>query len=481
MLRIRLDSKLTHEDKPKPVYIIHNGGDKLVSAQYFQDDLTDYWLDYLNVHYEFDENWKDKIRKEFDELKNKPLTNCTLWELHRMVKYHKDVNTTFPNSILFIKKIRLEVASRLENAKNEGNIFNIYNLSIDLNYIINNEFSLICDEKNTNVTIDEVQSLYEEIKTLEVNTGIKNFFPQTKYVKFLLLSLKKTYKDKEALGSIQKCITLIDRCLELYKEYEENINWSKNNYPYVFQLPLTDCFNKISRTERLFVFSSFLLPLTKEKYIDELTNYKLEIAQLDASIRVLDNIDKHITGLAETKKEFDDDVAAMKLDVEEISRNAKDREFRAIEIIGIFTAIISFVAASLPTFKFINTPLDAAMYMLALATSFSVFVLLLLLAFRGVEKAKEYKKIIIGGFIIVLILWTVIILISEPFNKKDNSSKGANGNKNSISNIIVSPTDINNQYVPIPANKSLKKESLLKPTRHDTVFKLVTPCPRNPY
>lgn len=440
LFRYRLDTKLENEDEPKPAYIINNGKELPVAASTFNDAVFDDWLSYLEVHYQLISGWEAFIREDFQLDLDIPLNECTIIQLHRRIKYYKDVNRKFPESIDNIRVIRNEFERRLSDANAKNNEFLIYCYSVDLIYAINNEFSLICEEKNPECEFELVNTFYNKIVDLEDKIGVKNFFPQTKYLQYLLRLLEKNNN----LDSVKDNRKIIITCNSLFKKYEENLDWSKKHYRYVFQLPFKECF---PASKKIFVYSSFLLPLTKNKIHEEFIKNKNLVEQKDASIKLLENIEDRMGTLYSLNEK-----------ISKFSTDIKDKEFRAIEVIGVFTAIISFVAASLPTFKFVKTSLDAALYSLALSTSFSVFVLLLLSAFRGPEKLREYKKILIYGGFATLTLWVATICLSTYFKAQEKESST---NKNSISNnVIVSPTDINSQTVP---SRTITKATNAKP------------------
>lgn len=307
-------------------------------------------------------------------------------KLHRLIKYYKDVDSHQSTNIKFLKKIRIEIGRRWEEAKKsiDTTPFDFHALAIALNYAINNEFSLTCE--NSSKSIEEVMGLYEEVIEIQTQTGIKNFFPQTKFLKFLLNKLRAIHDSNKALESIAQSRVIINHCTKINDSYELNVLWSEKNYNYVFQLPFEECFINANDPNlvKIFISSTFLMPLPKDKYINEFQEYKAEIHQIESTAKVFENINSDIS-------------------------NIKDRELKMMEMLGIFTALISFVAPSLPTFRLFDTALEAALFMLALSTSFASFVLLLLVSARGLDKLKEHKKIIIWCIGVVVIFWGGLI------------------------------------------------------------------------
>ena len=88
--------------------------------------------------------------------------------------------------------------------------------------------------------------------------------------------------------------------------YEKNVQWSVNNYNYVFQLPFEECLidTKSEDVPKLFIFSSFLMPLPKDKYIQEFEKLKFEVNDYSASISVYTNVNNEIIAFKNIKEEL---------------------------------------------------------------------------------------------------------------------------------------------------------------------------------
>lgn len=396
----KLKIRLLHQNKGKLIFSVVNGEERQVSvAEMLDQNVFDEWLEYANVHYQLKDGWEAQVSLNYESLKSKSLDKCSLYELHQKIKYYKDVHGSYPGNKDSINDIIKEIKSRENKCTS---ICDGYAYSIAINYATNNVFSLACGKKG--VSIEDVEKEYNATLSSQSTTMIKNFFPQTKYLDFLLKQLQKLYDDRKVLNDINGCRQIIEKCRELYKPYEDNVNWTKRNYNYVFQLPFLECCISIqdTNTDRIFVFSSFLLPLVKEQYVKDFNDNRSQVAQLEASVRVFENVETELSAVKTFKEEL-----------KGVQNSIRDREIKTMEILGVFTAIISFVAAALPTFRVIDTPMEAALFMLALATSFAVFVLLLLTAFRGVDKLKKNGGLIISGFITAIILWGSLIYLSQ--------------------------------------------------------------------
>jgi len=413
-LKSKLLLRRRHERDNEPLYSIINSSEKEIKVSEFKDGGSfDFWLDYLDVHYEMKGGWKIAISRDYNLLKGKELDKLPIKELSRLIKYYKDVEVFSPSSIEAISEIRKLIEIYLDTAKQKDDRFDIFAYRVALNYAINNEFSITCDSKN-NVTIEKATELYDEIISIQKETGIKDFFPQTKFLNFLLGQLNIKNHKKEALETLTDCRLIIDKCHEIYKEYKKNVEWSSRYYNYVFQLPFEECLLNLKEEEviaevnQLFVSSTFLMPLPKQKYIADFENDRREVTLLESSIKVFENI----------KTEFDS-LQTLKKEIEKVKDDSKLKDVKTIEVLGIFAALISFVAASLPTFKIIETPTQAAMFMLALSTSLCAFIVVLLAASRGLNTFTTHRKTIYGSVLLAALFWCLLIGISycPPMSK----------------------------------------------------------------
>ncbi len=377
----KLILRIRNEANKKPVYFIEDSEEKLLEGNKYIESYFTKEYNYSLAHYELSVNWADEIQSDYSKSKNQPLENLSLKQLHRRIKYFKDVAP----HLLLLQETRVEVEMRYNIIKRSENISRIYAMAVCLNYAINNEFSLFCEDKSK--SINELKSKYYEVISIQEETQIWNLFPQKKLLKCLLERLNNLISNKKALDEINPSSEILTFCKELIIRYKTNEDWTRKEYNYVYQLPIEECFIQIDNSEidKLFIFSSFLLPLPESKNREEFEQIKNEIRAIESSISVLKNINDSIGAL-------------------------KKGESRSIEILSVFTAIIAFVAVATPNFKIIETSFQALAFMMALSSSLCAFVLLILVAFR---KDKNVY-IAIFGFILVSILFWGLMLHYQP-------------------------------------------------------------------
>lgn len=379
----------------EPVFSIIDNEEIEINVDTYRTDnpILSFWRKYIESHYELSRSWKAEIEKDYVEYKNINFEKATLKDLHRVIKYFKDVNRNLSQLTI----LRKEIQRRYEAARTSGTDSERYCYAIALNYAINNEFSLLIELSPQNE--GEIASLYTEILLIQSQTTVKNFFPQYKYLELLVGQLEALYSARKALEFVSPARKIIDTCEQVIKTYKDNVDWSKLKYNYVFQLPYDESLIEIEGQDlpRIHVFSAFLLPIYKNKYITEFGDFKQRVNNLKSSIEVFENVELEMREFGGLKKEI------------------KDRDLKSIEIIAIFTSIVTFIAGSIPSFKYIETAYQAGLFMFALSSSLGVFILLILSITRGIERLKSNQRLIWAFLLIGVVFWLLLVgLTNDP-------------------------------------------------------------------
>lgn len=360
------------------------------------------YSEYIKNHYELKNSWKHDLEKfiAIKKLTEKSLEELTFFEIHRLVKYYKDIKPNLEK----LSEIRNQLQPQFSVYEKEEICFDKYALAISLNYVANNHFSLFLqnletiysDEGIDDISIkifSQIDLAYKEITEIQQETNVKNFFPQFRLIKFLsrifksLKSKELIFKKKEVTNKI---ISYLDDVRDLKKNYENNITWMNNNYNLVFQLPFEECkLKKPDSDKYIFVASSFVLPLDRLKYFEEFKEYELEIKSLKSSLDIFNIVDSEI---GNTKSEFE----------KKIGKEIKENEIRNIELLGIFSAFLALISAAINSLGYIDTAVEGLIFTLALITSIPLFVLIIL----SITRDKYLKS---NWFLIVLIIVFFII------------------------------------------------------------------------
>lgn len=349
------------EENPSAIYYLIDGKSYTIGEFKSNNSKLNEWSEIIDSHYQlYITNWAHNTEKRIKSYKDKPLKDLKFLQIHQLIKYYKDVKKT-PHKLKEISDFLL--AKREE----KNSFYDSYVLNIISNYALNNKFSLFL-ESNTN--LDIIKSEYNNTKD-KIKGEINNFFLEFKYLNSLLDILDSKINEKENLGFLEYEKTITDECKIILNKYFANKEWSKNNNNYIFLLPFEECLVKIdnkAETENIFIASSFLLPPDNNKIEVQYNEIRQKHKSLSYHINTIKRLRKELNKIDELNNAFD------------------KRDFKSIEIISIFTAIITFVLTSIPAYKFIDGVYDALLFMLSLATALAVFVTLILFSTRSLYK-----------------------------------------------------------------------------------------------
>jgi hypothetical protein len=231
--------------------------------------------------------------------------------------------------------------------------------------------------------------------------------------------LKELWKNRRALETILNARAIVDECLEIIQSYEKNVVWSEQNYNYEYIVSVEESLVDIksSLLKRLYVASSFVIPLSSKSYRRDFEQIRREFYTYKTSLEVFENLERDV-------------------------RDSQKAQLRSMETIAIFTSIVTFIAASIPTFKFIDTPTQAAIFMLALACSLGFFVLLIVIVSRGIHKLKDHKWFVLTTLLVATSFWVLLIRNnSEHLNLKSKKSEEFEKRLENIENEMDIKTD----------------------------------------
>lgn len=346
-------------------------GGKLKTIEDFNGDneILNNWVSIIDTQYDLiSSNWKDIIEKRVALYKNKAFNTLTILQLHQLIKYYKDVK---PN-LSKLNEITLFIKGEADNLNNNENCFTKYAYNIIYNYAVNNVFSLyISKEQNVNLITQKYKEIRESIKG-----AVNNYFLRFKYLEYLVNYLQSKILNDEKINFLNAYSDLIEDCHEEMQQYGNDIEWAKLNFNFVFMLPYEECLVscEIEGIETVFYPSTFVLPPS--------------ILKTERDYKVIKQKYDNLLLSYNTGKYFKNEIKK----IEELGKNLDSKDFKAIEIISIFTAIITFVLSSIPAYKFIDSVWESLLFMLSLATALSVFVTLILFSTRDLYK-KWYAYI----------------------------------------------------------------------------------------
>ena len=371
-------------------YIIDNDIISINENPSFQSERKELktWKLYLEKHYHYIENYS--LESEIiNELlgKDKP----SMLEVHTLIKNFKDVNPNYEN----LKSVVESFEKRENEFEDNKRVF-----FKNLNYALNNQFSSLIKKKDA---IDEdVRNLKIKIDALQNKIGYDNFFVDFKYLKYSIKKLENLILNREPLEIKQEISTLINNIRELIITCERKIEWSENHHNLLYQLPYEESlvFYDSEKIEKVYYASTFLLPLSVEQIQKEFFELKIEFNNKYNYLEILSTLDKEFS----------------------VIKEMKEKDVKSIELISLFTAVISFIIGGVSGFKFIEDWKTALLFDVVFSTSLISFLIVLFAFTRGLELVKKYFYYILGFYLIFL---TSIFLITN-IDKKNAEAKKNN-------------------------------------------------------
>ncbi|MBD0723640.1 hypothetical protein B6A10_00435 [Flavobacterium sp. L1I52] len=342
------------------------------------------WKNYLNFHYEY--SGKDYYIKKYNELKLKNLNDLNFYQLHFLIKYHKDIKKDYENLSSVVSEIE---ARENEYSSNKSLYFK------NLNYALNNQFSLLVEKDSVDEIV--VVNLLGKIRNLQNKTGSDNFFLEYKYLKYCVKKLRLLIENREAFDTEIPVKRYLREIRELISDCEKKIGWSQNHHNLLYQLPYEESLVKYNSDslESVYYASSFLLPLSVEQAYNDIQKIKIDFNNDFNHTEVYNSLDK----------EFNQ-IKSLKLSVAE-------SEKKSIETISIYTAIISFIVGSVSGFSFIDSFYKAIVFLLIFSTSLVSFLLLVFISTKGFEKIYKFKKVILMVYAGVALITAVVFYFKK--------------------------------------------------------------------
>ena len=356
-------------------------------------------VDYINNHYYNEKSEKRKIAekkltKSFADIKHKNFEEFSCREIHLYIKYYKDIDKNLEkldDIILFLEEWKEE-----EEINNEEK--NIR--TIIYNYARNNRFSLFTETCNDR---EDLQKQYNKID----NKDNKNYFLQYKFIdksiKLLNTELKQT-NETTAIEKINKIETYLNKIKFEYVTYKKNIEWILEHIYFIYRVSFKECI-----IDDIFIYSSFLLPLDNRESKDDYERVSDDFRELKSQLPLFRKM-----------VEFNGDVSKVKEELFQFDEKIEKRDAKTIELMGLFTAIIAFIMASIPTFKYMENIFDVGIFFVVFATSLISFLLVLLFITGRIKVNKEQKwwKSPILYFYPAMIIITIALSCFKP--KDDN-------------------------------------------------------------
>ena len=338
--------------------------------------------------YPFFEDWVKKIELHYfegsddiDEIYLSPqlvsnttdLTND--FKLFFTIKFYKDIEKDF----LKLENLKSVVKSSRLDKKNKL-------------YYFNNLFSLLIKNGDKDESI--INKYFNEIKSYSEYSQSNNYFIYYKFLDYKLqLVNEKILQKKISKAQLE---AYIRDCEILNNECNKKFEWTYRSFNILYQFDVDDCCIEFMN-EKIYFPTSFLLPIS-------ITENKFLIANKSEIINEL----KY--KLIELKNNSYNEI---------IEKQIKDNEKKSIEMISLFTAVISFIMGSISGFKFIDNIYNAISFVLIFGLCLSIFLILIL---KLIRKDNTYSILDFFPIFLVLIvlIFVCLSLSTENVVSKDN-------------------------------------------------------------
>ena len=368
----------------------------------YKEDINDFggkwkdWVTYIeNHHYKEDEKhlFVEKIKESYIKIEDKGLKNFTCQDIYSYIKYHKEIDKKIDKLdeiISFLDKGRFRTTDNYD--KNIRTI--IYN------YARNNRFSLFTE------TCDNREELKEEYNKID-NKDNRNYFLQYKFIDKSIELLNAELNEKNENITIEQ-VEEIEKYLEdiepEYKTYKTNIEWILEHIYFIYRVSFKECI-----IDDIFIYSSFLLPLDNRKSKDRFEKITDDFRELKSQLPLFRKM-----------AEFNVDVSKVKEELFQFDEKIEKHDTKTIELMGLFSAIIAFIMASIPTFKYMENIYDVGIFFIVFATSLISFLLVLLFITGRIKvnKEQEWWKSPILYFYLGMIFIAIALSYFKP--KDDN-------------------------------------------------------------
>ena len=332
----------------KPIFeVLKDKCQLLMKKLVFKDQITEYSVDFLkkkinlgevnseafkgfdtsfnffqqDSYSEFDRNvveWQKKCREK----------NLKVGQMLLLMKFYKDYRNS---SIIQIDNLLKEFNGVYEMLclKFANRQFDIYALSTLKNYMYNCRLSFHL--KDSKYTFEQLCEDITELEIIQTETQVRNFYPFRKAIIWLFEVIRNEMQEnKMDHNSLDTRVHFLEKCI---CRFEEAIKWCEKNHFYPVQNMYNEC---IARTNYydgvVFTPSSYSRPIKYERLRDSLQEYKEEIRFLKNEIIMHDE----------------------RQEVEHLKETIDSSKKSNIEILGAFTAVITFLFGCVNIFSVDN-------------------------------------------------------------------------------------------------------------------------------
>lgn len=332
------------------------------------------WIDKIEYHYF--ENCSDELSSN---KKNHSIKDNNFYNYYFKVKYFKD---------------ELKDLQKLKGLSERGDVlFNNEKYKANYLYFLNNKFSLMIDyylKNKVGISKEHIEDEYSVLTNTHSKFSNSNFFIHYKYLLFKTHELKKDIKEisNYEANNFQLIENKMAECMRLCNLIDKNIQWTSSTFKTIFSLSKEENIIFINN-QKVYFANSFFLPVS-------ITEYKKKASDLEEE-------------LVSLKNDFTLEINRNSLKL--LEDKLKLSEKKSIEVIAIFTAIISFILGTTGGFKFIDNIFNAIAFTIFFGISLIVFTLIIL--FYSNDKFRINYIVFIGSILILTIVGSFCLSVSN--------------------------------------------------------------------
>ncbi len=304
------------------------------------------------------------------------------------------------------------------------NLFNKKNASSCLNFLYNCRLSFILKQKDTSSTTVWNENL--KIKSIQDSTNIQNYFPFLKIAEWYSAYLSKQIEETDDANDLMIDLHCFEDCLTRAEEYligSRDIAGCFIPFKPNFQECLEDYMIKEDECVKIFISTSYVVPVDYEKEDKRIEKLQSDLIKLKAIIEAKKTIDSAIIKLRGENESLKKEVQSLKDSLitetkritDTVQSDLKENQKNNIQILAIFAGIVIFASGTIQIFKGASNIKDATIFMLLFASALSIISLSIWLLFISKSKRDVYKWIF--AIILVIILGLNVYAILGDWGK----------------------------------------------------------------
>lgn len=304
-----------------------------------------------------------------------------IWEMALLMRYYTKIEKNEKQIENLIHQFDDFIAKLIR--KYNMRLFDTYAINTIINYMHNCRFSFLISSKQ--IKFDELVTEIEEIESIQMETGVQNYHPFLKAVEYLSKYIRNEMASKLSINIIKEHKQYYNKLLE--KLQKANL-WCRENQYYPFQLMYNECLDSI-RDVGIVVFtpSSFCRPIKYDKLNETIQRLLQESITIDSELQLY--IEEQ--------------------EIYEIKQDIDKSKKTYIEILGIFTGLVTFLIGGITIFTNVESPQVSLYEKIEHISLLGIVILLLVNGTYFLTEDIKLKSFKTWFFIMTSILYIAVL------------------------------------------------------------------------